>query len=204
MWGEHLTIQLLWATTQLLVSLAYPLDEFCFKEMRTWSWSNITSHCICVWCESGELGGRRCSRFPCVTPVVESSSDKVDKHQQWSSSAKTANSINMLTVSAKKFTISKTLSLCTLWPPRNELRPLHLHPAVLTIKPQLGLKCDGPSPRRVCSQYQISVVSSCWHLTYLKQGNILFVTQFHTYSSEQDQLLKELKPHSPQVNKTST
>ena len=146
-------------TTQLLVSLAYPVDEFSFKEMRTRGWSNITFHCICVWCKSGELGGRRCSRFPCVTPVVESSSDKVDKHQQWSSSAKTANSLNLLTVSAKKFTISKTLSMCTLCPPRNELKPLQLHPAVLTIKPQLGVKCD--DPRRVCSQYQISVVSSC-------------------------------------------
>ena len=29
------------------------------------------------WCESGELGRRRTSRFPCVTTVVETSSDRV-------------------------------------------------------------------------------------------------------------------------------
>ena len=28
---------------------------------------------ICVWCELGELGGRRSSRFPCVIPAVEAS-----------------------------------------------------------------------------------------------------------------------------------
>ena len=38
----------------------------------------ILSYCICVWCESGELGGRRSLRFPCVTPVVETfSSDRI-------------------------------------------------------------------------------------------------------------------------------
>ena len=47
-------------------------------------------------------------------------------------------------------------------------------------------------------------MSPCWHLTYLKQCNILFVTKSHTYSSEQDQLLKELKSCSPHMKKTST
>ena len=57
-------------------SLAYPMDEFSFKEMRMWDQSKFTSYCIFVCCESGELGGRRSSRFPCVIPVVETSSDK--------------------------------------------------------------------------------------------------------------------------------
>ena len=47
-------------------------------------------------------------------------------------------------------------------------------------------------------------MSPCWHLTYLKQCNTVFITQSHTYSSEQDQLPKELKPHSSHLNKTST
>ena len=47
------------------------MDEFSFKELRTWGQSKISSSCICVWCESGELRRRRSSRFPCVTPVVE-------------------------------------------------------------------------------------------------------------------------------------
>ena len=56
----------------------YQADEFSFKEMRTWGQSKISPSCICVWCESGELGRRRSSRFPCVTPVVETfSSDRV-------------------------------------------------------------------------------------------------------------------------------
>ena len=67
-------------------SLAYPADEFSFKEMRTWCQSKFTSYCICVWCESG-VGGRRSSRFPCVIPVTETSKDRVAKHQGRSSSA---------------------------------------------------------------------------------------------------------------------
>ena len=62
------------------------------------------------WCESKELGGRGSSRFPCVTAMVETSSDRVSeyyiknsvRHQRWSSFAKRANGINNLTVSAKK------------------------------------------------------------------------------------------------------
>ena len=46
--------------------------------MRTWVQSKILSSCICVWCETGELGRKRSLRFPCATPVVEIfSSDKV-------------------------------------------------------------------------------------------------------------------------------
>ena len=66
-----------------------------------WGQSKITSCCICVWCESGELGGRSSSRFHFVTPAVETSG-RVAKHQQQSSSAKAANGLNMLTVPAKK------------------------------------------------------------------------------------------------------
>ena len=40
-------------------SLACSVDEFSFKEMRTWAPFKFTSYCICVWCESEELGGRR-------------------------------------------------------------------------------------------------------------------------------------------------
>ena len=103
--GEHLTIQLLWAATQLLVtrfSFASQVDEFSLKEMRMWDQSNITSHCICFWCQSGELGGRRSSRFPCVTPVVETSYNRTDKHQQQSSSAKTANDLKHIDCFCKK------------------------------------------------------------------------------------------------------
>ena len=47
------------------------MDEFYFKEMRTWGHSKISSDCAYKSCESRELGGKRSSRFPCVTPVVE-------------------------------------------------------------------------------------------------------------------------------------
>ena len=40
--------------------------------MRTWGQSKISCSCICVWCESRELGRRRSSRFLCITRVVES------------------------------------------------------------------------------------------------------------------------------------
>ena len=45
--------------------------------MRTWGQSKISSSCICVWSESWELGYRSSSWFPCVTPVLETSSDRV-------------------------------------------------------------------------------------------------------------------------------
>ena len=38
-------------------SLIYPLDEFSFKEMRTWGQFKISSGCLCVLCKSKELGG---------------------------------------------------------------------------------------------------------------------------------------------------
>ena len=44
------------------------MDEFSFKEMKTWGQSKISTFCIC---ESGELGRRRISIFPCVTSGVE-------------------------------------------------------------------------------------------------------------------------------------
>ena len=55
-------------------SLIYPVDEFFLKEMRAWRQYNILFYCFCVWCESRESGGRGSSKFPFVTPVVETSS----------------------------------------------------------------------------------------------------------------------------------
>ena len=52
-------------------SLIYPVDEFSLKEMKAGDQSKISSYCFCVWCESRELEGRGSSRFPCITPVVE-------------------------------------------------------------------------------------------------------------------------------------
>ena len=37
-----------------LFSVAYPVDEFSFKDMRTWDRFKIKSYCIGVWFESGE------------------------------------------------------------------------------------------------------------------------------------------------------
>ena len=58
-------------------SLIYPVDELSFKEMKIWCQSKISTYCFCVWCELRELGGGGSSRFPCVTPVVETSSGRV-------------------------------------------------------------------------------------------------------------------------------
>ena len=44
-------------------SLIHPVDEFSFKEMRTWSQSKISSCCLCVWCKSKEMWGRGSPRF---------------------------------------------------------------------------------------------------------------------------------------------
>ena len=61
---ERLTIQLLWAAARILVTRFLP----CLPSGQV---------LLCVWCESGELEGRTSSRFPCVTPVVETfSSDR--------------------------------------------------------------------------------------------------------------------------------
>ena len=54
-----------------VLCLAYQAHEFSSKEMRTCGQYKISYSCICVWCESGELGRRRSSSFPCVAPVVE-------------------------------------------------------------------------------------------------------------------------------------
>ena len=40
--------------------------------MNTRGEPEISSCCFCVWCKSGELGGRGSPRFPCNTQVVES------------------------------------------------------------------------------------------------------------------------------------
>ena len=58
------------------------MDEFSFKEMRTWGQPNFINfvnfiYYIYAWCDSGELGARNSLKFPCVTLVVETSSDKV-------------------------------------------------------------------------------------------------------------------------------
>ena len=58
-------------------SLIYQVDEFSLKEMWMWGQSKISSYCFCVWRESRELGGRGSSRFPCLIPMVETSSDRV-------------------------------------------------------------------------------------------------------------------------------
>ena len=75
--------QLLLATARLLatrVTLIYLVDEFfifsllvLLKEMNGRCESRVSSCCFCVSCKSRELGGRRCPRLPCLTPVVESS-----------------------------------------------------------------------------------------------------------------------------------
>ena len=41
-----------------IFSLIHPVDEFSFKEMRTWGQFKISSGCLSVLCESKELGGR--------------------------------------------------------------------------------------------------------------------------------------------------
>ena len=64
--------------------------------------NNNTSYCMCVWCDSGELGRKRSSSSS-VTTVVEISEDRVPKHQRRSSPAKTANALSTLTVPAKGF-----------------------------------------------------------------------------------------------------
>ena len=45
------------------------------KEMRKRGESKISSCWFCVLCKSKELGGRGKPRFPCITPVMEGSSD---------------------------------------------------------------------------------------------------------------------------------
>ena len=47
-----------------IFSLIHPLDEFSFKEMRTWGQFKISTCCLCVQCKSRQLGGRGSPRFP--------------------------------------------------------------------------------------------------------------------------------------------
>ena len=44
-------------------SLIHPVDEFSFKEMRTWGQSKISPCCFCVWYKSRKIGGRGSARF---------------------------------------------------------------------------------------------------------------------------------------------
>ena len=78
---EHLTIQLLWAAARLLVPHFLPclLSGWVpLPENEDVGQFTILSYCIWVWYESGELGGRRSLRFPCVSSAVEVfSSEKV-------------------------------------------------------------------------------------------------------------------------------
>ena len=68
--SHHLAFVGSWPTIHTFLTLStYSLDEFSFKEMRTWGQSKISSCCLCVWCKSRELRGRESSRFP--TPIVE-------------------------------------------------------------------------------------------------------------------------------------
>ena len=63
--------------SHMFFSLIYPVDEFSLKEMRMWGQSKISSYCFFVWCKSRELEGRRSSRFPCLTAVVGTFSERV-------------------------------------------------------------------------------------------------------------------------------
>ena len=58
-------------------SLIYPVDDFSLKEVRTWGQCKFSFYCSCVWCESRKSGGKGSSRFPCVNPMVETSSHRV-------------------------------------------------------------------------------------------------------------------------------
>ena len=58
-------------------SLIYPVGEFSFKGVKTRGQSKVSSYCLCIWCESRELGSRGSSRFSCVTPVVEAFSFRI-------------------------------------------------------------------------------------------------------------------------------
>ena len=78
-------VRFLWAIARLLdtsVTLIYLVDDFfifsslvLLKEMRSRVECKISTCCFCFLCKSREFGGRVSPRFPCVTPVVESSSD---------------------------------------------------------------------------------------------------------------------------------
>ena len=59
-WGKHLIIQLYGQSADYyshIVSFIHPVDEFSFKETRKWGQPVISSSCLCIRCESRELGG---------------------------------------------------------------------------------------------------------------------------------------------------
>ena len=79
------------ATVRLLLSVCCVSSSSFYRKLSgsishtffalsiTWGQSKISSYFICIWCESEELRGRKSSRFPCVTLVVETfSSDWVE------------------------------------------------------------------------------------------------------------------------------
>ena len=63
---------LIWATIiHTFFSLIHLVDEFSFKKISImWGQPKISSCCLCVWCESKELGGRGSTRYP--ISIVES------------------------------------------------------------------------------------------------------------------------------------
>ena len=106
MQGEHLTIQLLWAAARLLVTLLALATQW-MMEMRMWGSSKIKSYCIClVW--NREKRREKEFKIPLCNPsgrnllLRQGCTHNSIKHQQQSSSAKTANNLNMLTVPTKR------------------------------------------------------------------------------------------------------
>ena len=59
-------------------SLIHPVDEFSFKEMRTWGQSKILPCCFCVWYKSRKIGAGGVQDSPMVEsfsadlPAIES------------------------------------------------------------------------------------------------------------------------------------
>ena len=66
-----------------VISLIHLVDEFSFKEMRTWGQSKISFCCLCVWSKSTEMGEERVQD----SPVVESfSTDLPARESYWTES----------------------------------------------------------------------------------------------------------------------
>ena len=57
-------------------SLIYPVDEFSFKRVKTWGQCKISSYCF-LFGVNQENEEAESSRFSCLTPVVETFSDRV-------------------------------------------------------------------------------------------------------------------------------
>ena len=78
--------------------LIHPVDEFSFKEMRTWGQSKISSCFLFVWCKSGEIwdGGVQYHQrwraspqtFQLQKVIGQSRIQNYVEHQQRSSSVK--------------------------------------------------------------------------------------------------------------------